>query len=160
MADWPGMTTHERKIRIAWVETDAPPPVIEEAAPDEAPPAVVVDEVEQQRIAARRDRTWSIALWVTTCSAFLAAETWLFPAFSQMFKEVGLSLPTITEVVLGTPRFVYALGVLSILHAATIVRDPETRGKLRVAAFLALILGVALTAYALLAPIAYYDDRM
>lgn len=147
------MATHERKIRIAWVETDAPPPVVQEEAPPAETPAAVVDEADRASIEASRERIWSICLWVGTCGAFLAVDAWVFPAFRQMFREVGVTLPTITEAVLGTPRWSYGLGVLSLLHAAAVTSHAETRAQLRVAAFLALVLGVGLTLYGLFAPL-------
>jgi F0F1-type ATP synthase membrane subunit c/vacuolar-type H+-ATPase subunit K len=155
------MATHERgKIRIAWVETDAPP-IVE--APAEASPPVeapsIVDETERASIAASRERLWTICQWVVTCGLFGGLEWWVLPAFARMFREVGVSLPPITEAALGGPGVVYGLGVLSLLHAAAVTGDPETRGKLRVAAFLAAMLGVGLTLYALFAPL-IIDQKM
>lgn len=148
------MATQERKIRIAWVETDAPPAVVEQApVVAEAAPSVVVDDSERVSIEASRERIWSICLWVGACGAFAALQGWILPAFTRMFREVGVSLPALTEGLLGVPGVIYGLGVLSLLHAAVITRHAETREQLRVAAFLAGLLGVALTLYALFLPL-------
>lgn len=146
------MATHERKIRIEWVETDAPPPPVVEVAPAETA-VVVVDEEERLRSAARRERIWSICLWVGACGVFAGVQGWILPAFATMFREVGVSLPAVTEAVLGTPSMIYGLGVLSLLHAAVVTRDTTTRAKLRVAAWVAVVLGIVVTIYALFAPL-------
>lgn len=153
------MATHERgKIRIAWVEADAPPPVVEAAPVVEAPP-VVVDEAERASIAASRERIWTICQWVGVCAVFGGLEGWVFPVFARMYREVGVSPSAITEAVLGGPGVVYGLGVLSLLHAAAVIGNSETRGKLRVAAILAVALGLGLTLYALFVPLVI-DQRM
>lgn len=159
-----GMATHERgKIRIAWVETDAPPPAGEVAFVETAPvveaPPVVVDQAERASIAASRERILSSCLWAVACGGFAGLEGWVFPAFSTMFREAGARLPAVTEAVVGTPGVVYGLGVLTLLHAATNMRSAESRGKLRIAAFLALMLGLGLTLYALFVPL-ISDQRM
>lgn len=149
------MATHERgKIRIAWVEADAPSPVevaSVETAPLEAPP--VVEEAERESIAASRERIWTVGQWVGVCAVFGGLEGWVFPAFTRLHWEAAVSPLAITEAVLGGPGVVYGLGVLSLLHAAAVTGDPETRGKLRVAAILAVALGLGLTLYALFVPL-------
>lgn len=119
-----------------------------------APSVVLVRERTQARaLTSARERTWSAALWIGALGVAFGVNGSVIPAFAKMFKEVGVSLPLLTELVLGAGGWVWAIAVLSLLHAAALVQAQETGANLRIAAFLIAVLGIALGCVALFLPL-------
>jgi hypothetical protein len=107
-----------------------------------------------------RERAWSAALWAGALAATFVINESVIPAFATMFREVGVCLPLATELVLGAGGWVWGLGILSLLHAASLVQSRQTRGHLRVAAFLVGVLGVAFACWALFLPLIELNQKL
>lgn len=126
-----------------------------------APTTVLVRERVRASIdVSIRDRVWSAALWVGALVATFVINDSVIPAFRKMFGEVGVCLPLATELALGVSGWVWGLGILSLLHAASLVQSRQTRAHLRVAAFLVGVLGVAFACWALFLPLIELNQRL
>jgi len=110
--------------------------------------------------ASTRERAWAATLWIGALAAMFGINESVIPAFEKMFKEVGVNLPLPTELLLGGGGWVWALSILSLLHAAALVQEQRTRVNLRVAAFVAGVLGGAFGVVALFLPLCSLTQKL
>ncbi len=108
---------------------------------------------------AARAQAWSIALWVGACAVLLLAQG-VLPAFEKMFREVGVTLPTVTEWTLGAGKWLWSGLVLTLLHGGLLARAPAWRDRCEAAAVATLVVGGALGVYGLFAPLLELPQKL
>ncbi|MBX3472237.1 MAG: hypothetical protein KF878_35745 [Planctomycetes bacterium] len=118
---------------------------------DRAPARVRV--TPRQARAAARSQAWAAGLWLGACASVLAVEGTVLPAFRSMFREVGVSLPRPTELVVGGGGWAWGLVLVTLLHAAALAPEGAWRERLRGGAVAAWVVGVAVGVWALFLPL-------
>jgi hypothetical protein len=106
--------------------------------------------VTHVRLVAQGVTVDGLVLWVATCGAAFFAEQ-VTAAFARMFREVGVSLPWSTELVLGPARWLLPLVVLTLLHVGALA--PRWRSRLHAASIVALLGAVGFAVIALFLPL-------
>ncbi|MCO5169849.1 MAG: PHD finger domain-containing protein [Planctomycetes bacterium] len=114
----------------------------------------------RQARAAARAHAWGLVLWLGACASVAAAHGAVLPAFRAMFREVGVSLPAATLAALGVGGWVWAVALLSLLHAAALCPDAPWRERLRAGAVATWVSGVALGVWALFLPLVETIQRL
>jgi hypothetical protein len=99
-------------------------------------------------------------LWGLTLLGAAGFHHGVLPAFAKMFREVGVSLPRVTELILAGGHLLLAGAVLTLLFRASTTRDPQAARWQESLAWVVALGSVLASVYALFAPLTELPQRL